>query len=86
MPQSALEPRTDNARWQHDGTAALLNYAAQLMGSRAPGSRMNYWQIQTELGFNTGDWIVRSNQNLYRFGQKRRPTIRMPTPGGRLPG
>ncbi|EMM3271571.1 fimbria/pilus outer membrane usher protein, partial [Pluralibacter gergoviae] len=70
VPQSALEPRTDNARWQHDGTAALLNYAAQLMGSRAPGSRMNYWQIQTELGFNAGDWIVRSNQNLYRFGQK----------------
>lgn len=68
VPQDALEPDAENTRWQHDGRAVMLNYNAQYMGSQSPGSRMNYWQVQTEAGFNAGDWVVRSNQSLYRFG------------------
>lgn len=67
VPQEALNPDADAAQWQHSGTAALLNYSMQYMGSQTSGSRMNYWQVQTEAGFNAGDWVVRSNQSLYRF-------------------
>ncbi len=67
VPQDALDPDADRAQWQHNGAAALLNYSAQYMGSQASATRMNYWQVQTEAGFNAGDWVVRSNQSLYRF-------------------
>ncbi|HEJ0337321.1 TPA: fimbria/pilus outer membrane usher protein, partial [Klebsiella aerogenes] len=67
VPQEALDPDADAVQWQHSGTAALLNYSMQYMGSQTSGSRMNYWQVQTEAGFNAGDWVVRSNQSLYRF-------------------
>lgn len=67
VPQDALDPDADRAQWQHNGAAALLNYSAQYMGSQTSSTRMNYWQVQTEAGFNAGDWVVRSNQSLYRF-------------------
>lgn len=69
VPQDALDPRADTAQWQHNGSAALLNYSMQYMGSQTSGSRMNYWQVQSEAGFNAGDWVVRSNQSLYRFDE-----------------
>lgn len=68
VPQEALDPEADTTQWQHNGAAALLNYSAQYMTSQTDSSRMNYWQLQTEAGFNAGDWVVRSNQSLYRFG------------------
>ncbi|WP_081430863.1 fimbria/pilus outer membrane usher protein [Klebsiella aerogenes] len=68
VPQEALDPDADSAHWQHNGAAAMLNYGTQYMGSQTTGSRMNYWQVQTEAGFNAGDWVVRSNQSLYHFG------------------
>lgn len=69
VPQEALDPDADATVWQHNGAAALLNYNAQYMGSRSPGNSMRYWQLQTEAGFNAGDWVVRSNQSLYHFGE-----------------
>ena len=67
VPEDALDPDADNTHWQHNGGAALLNYSAQYMGSQSRDSRLNYWQLQTEAGFNAGDWVIRSNQSLYRF-------------------
>lgn len=72
VPESALDPDADAPGWEHGGSAALLNYSAQYMGSRARESRMDYWQIQSEAGFNAGDWILRSSQNIYRFGARAR--------------
>ena len=69
VPQDALDPDADALQWQHNGTAALLNYSTQLMDSHSSDSQMRYWQVQTEAGFNTGDWVVRSNQSLYHFGE-----------------
>lgn len=70
VPQEALDPAADTTQWQHDGAAALLNYSTQYMGSQSQNSRMNYWQVQTEAGFNAGDWVVRSNQSVYRYGDE----------------
>lgn len=70
VPQDALDPDADTTQWQHNGSAALLNYNGQYMGSRNDSSRMQYWQVQTEAGFNAGDWVIRSNQSLYRFGSE----------------
>lgn len=69
VPQEALDPDAGATVWQHHGTAGLLNYNAQYMSSRGPGNSMRYWQLQTEAGFNAGDWVVRSNQSLYHFGE-----------------
>lgn len=70
VPQDALDPNAEETRWQHNGGAALLNYNGQYMGSQSDDNRMHYWQVQTEAGFNAGDWVVRSNQSLYRFGSE----------------
>ncbi|HIE9359432.1 TPA: fimbria/pilus outer membrane usher protein [Klebsiella quasipneumoniae subsp. similipneumoniae] len=67
VPQDALDPTADNTQWQHNGAAALLNYSVQYMGSQSQNSSLNYWQMQTEAGFNAGDWVIRSNQNVYRY-------------------
>ena len=69
VPHAALDPDADTTVWQHNGAAALLNYSAQYMGSRSPSNSMRYWQFQTEAGFNAGDWVVRSNQSVYHFGE-----------------
>lgn len=72
VPQEALDPEADTVEWQHGGAAGLLNYNAQYMASRSTGSDTRYWQIQSEAGFNVGDWAVRSNQNVYHFGEETR--------------
>lgn len=66
VPQSALADQTEYADWEHGGTAGIFNYNSQYLVSEAPASRFSFWQMQTEAGFNTRDWIVRSNQNWLR--------------------
>lgn len=72
VPAQALDPQIDSSSWQHNGVAGLLNYTTQALISHNPVSNMRYWQVQTEAGFNAHDWIIRSNQNVYHFGEETR--------------
>lgn len=69
VPQEALDAQSENIQWQQNGSAALLNYNTRYLVSQARDSNINYWQVQTEAGFNAGNWLFRSNQSVYRFGE-----------------
>lgn len=60
---SALHPRT----WASGGMAGLLNYDALVLTSSASGQSSQFRSLGTELGFNAGDWVVRSRQNYTSF-------------------
>lgn len=66
-PQAVAAPGSDNSNWQHGGVAGLLNYDAQYMGTAGNSAGVNFTQLDSEAGFNAGDWIVRSRQTLSRF-------------------
>lgn len=66
VPENAVSNQADYSDWEHGGTAGMLNYNGQYLTSQAPSNRFSFWQMQTETGFNTNDWIVRSNQNWTR--------------------
>ncbi|WP_063553360.1 fimbria/pilus outer membrane usher protein [Burkholderia territorii] len=52
---------------EHGGTAALLNYRAFVLESGFNGgARSSYRQLDSMLGFNLDDWIVRSRQYYTR--------------------
>jgi outer membrane usher protein FimD/PapC len=44
------------------GVAALLNYQGSLQHSRSSGRQSRFTSINTEAGFNAGEWIFRSRQ------------------------
>ncbi|VVQ01864.1 Outer membrane usher protein YraJ [Pseudomonas fluorescens] len=52
----------DVSGFQTGGVAALLNYDVSGLRSRSGDSTSRYISANTELGFNAGDWIVRSRQ------------------------
>ncbi|MGF6111089.1 fimbria/pilus outer membrane usher protein [Pseudomonas frederiksbergensis] len=60
---SAPHPRT----WATGGTAGLFNYDALMLTSSAAGQSSQFRNLGTELGFNAGDWVVRSRQNYTSF-------------------
>jgi len=60
---------TDAAR---GGTAALLNYDALAMRSSGGGNQNQFFQLSTELGFNSADWLLRSRQFIMSQGGKTR--------------
>lgn len=65
VPSDALDPEADrDDNWQQNGSAGLINYAAQYMGSAGRGAGTRYYQLNSEAGFNAGNWIVRSRQNF----------------------
>lgn len=66
-PQAVVAPGSDNGNWQHGGVAGLFNYDAQYMGTAGNSAGVNFSQLDSEAGFNAGDWIVRSRQTLSRF-------------------
>ena len=83
VPQYALKgTAVDAADFTSGGTAALINYDAMAMRSQLGGISKNYLSGSTELGFNAGDWFVRSRQiytksgdqanfqHLYAYGQR----------------
>lgn len=71
-PQAVSAPGTQSGNWQHGGTAGMLNYDAQYMGSSGASSGVSFTQLGTEAGFNAGGWIFRSRQTATRFnGQDR---------------
>lgn len=67
VPESAIVNTTDYASWEHDGQGVLVNYDNQYMTSRSAGDKFNFWQTQTEAGFNVHDWVVRSTQSWSNF-------------------
>lgn len=79
----ALRPASvDLGSYQYGGTAGLLNYEVSTQISQFAGQQSRYYSADTELGFNAGDWIVRSRQSftaqdalkefqmLYTYAQK----------------
>lgn len=68
VPAEALAaPGAASGNWEHGGVAGMLNYDAQYMGSSGSTSGTDYEQLDTEVGFNAKDWIVRSRGSLSRL-------------------
>lgn len=63
VPTDAIRPiARDFSGYQTGGIAGLLNYDVTGMNSRSGDQSSRYASANTELGFNAGDWIVRSRQ------------------------
>ncbi|WP_448099151.1 fimbria/pilus outer membrane usher protein [Luteibacter yeojuensis] len=63
VPTEALRTRQrDLSGYARGGTAALLNYEIVGLDSRWGSRTSRYRSANTELGFNAGDWVVRSRQ------------------------
>jgi outer membrane usher protein FimD/PapC len=72
LSSDALAPfREDFGSYEGGGVGAFLNY--ELLGQRSEFSsgQSDYYSAGTELGFNAGDWIVRSRQSLTAQNAKR---------------
>ncbi|AMB79686.1 outer membrane usher protein [Pseudomonas fragi] len=82
VSHDALRPEAvDRGIYQSGGAGALINYELQTFTSQSGSYSSNYHSANTELGFNLGDWIVRSSQSftandngndfqtLYTYGQ-----------------
>src|SRR5690606_29950269 len=64
------------------GAGAILNYDALFTRNQSQGRSDQFRYIQSEAGFNAGDWVLRSRQSyvenagrtrfdhLYAYGQK----------------
>ena len=63
VPTDAIRPTArDFSGYQTGGVAGLINYDVTGLHSRSSDSTSRYASANTELGFNAGDWIVRSRQ------------------------
>lgn len=63
VPTDAIRTAArDFSGYQTGGVAGLLNYNVTSLHSRDGEQNRNYFSANTELGFNAGDWIVRSRQ------------------------
>lgn len=79
----ALRPVQENLGvYQRGGTAGLLNYDVLQLQNQSASRSSRYTSANIELGFNAGDWLVRSRQmftvqdgvrraqTLYTYAQK----------------
>lgn len=63
VPADVLRAKQrDMSGYARGGTAALLNYEVTALNSRWDARSSRYISANTELGFNAGDWVVRSRQ------------------------
>ncbi|RKS18648.1 outer membrane usher protein FimD/PapC [Pseudomonas sp. WPR_5_2] len=63
VPTDAIRPVTrDFSGYQTGGIAGMLNYDVTGLHSQYGDQSSRYASANTELGFNAGDWIVRSRQ------------------------
>ncbi|KAF1028742.1 MAG: Outer membrane usher protein YraJ [Pseudomonas sp.] len=63
VPTEALRPAVqDVSGYQSGGVAALLNYDLSGLHNKYDGDSNRFASANTEVGFNVGDWIVRSRQ------------------------
>ena len=68
VPTDLLLTRGPRQRsWVSGGAAGLLNYDALVVSSSTQGQSSQFRNLGTELGFNAGDWVVRSRQNYTSF-------------------
>ncbi|MEK7892639.1 fimbria/pilus outer membrane usher protein [Burkholderia contaminans] len=85
VPTTALRQAVaDFSGYSRGGNAALLNYELMTMRSESSGmAGSNFLSLNTELGVNAGDWILRSraysqredhsgfqSRHLYAYGQR----------------
>lgn len=72
VPVQFLLPANDPAsrNWSHGGHAALINYDASYMTSSGQGVKTEYMQLNSGVGFNAADWIIRSRQQVSRMNGK----------------
>ncbi|MEJ5058753.1 MULTISPECIES: fimbria/pilus outer membrane usher protein [unclassified Pseudomonas] len=63
VPTDAIRPtQRDFSGYQTGGVAGLLNYDVNSLHSQSGNQASRYLSANTEVGFNAGDWIVRSRQ------------------------
>ena len=63
VPSEALRPlQQDISEYQAGGVAGLLNYDLSGFYNRFGDDASRFGSANTEVGFNAGDWIVRSRQ------------------------
>lgn len=60
--QSMREQEWDSGNYSQGGTAAVFNYDVQGFGERSRNDSARSVSAYTEVGFNLGNWIVRSRQ------------------------
>ncbi len=97
VPQDALlSEAVASDSFSSGGTAAILNY--DVMGTRTTfdGDSRDYLSAATEVGFNMGDWIVRSRQmytkdqditrfsQLYTYAQRTLPSYKSVVQAGEI--
>jgi outer membrane usher protein FimD/PapC len=71
VPQETLLVGVPKASdYSNGGTAGVLNYDVMTQRSEFAGKARNYMSGSTELGFNMGDWIVRSRQQYTQDDSK----------------
>ncbi|MFP2768850.1 fimbria/pilus outer membrane usher protein [Oceanisphaera sp. KMM 10153] len=97
VPQEALLGDAPEAgHFSRGGTAGILNYDLLGMRSSFDGGSQDYLSASTEVGFNMGDWIVRSRQmytrdqdstrfdQLYTYAQRTLPEYKAVVQGGEI--
>ncbi|WP_420232535.1 fimbria/pilus outer membrane usher protein [Pseudomonas sp. ABY48] len=62
-----LAPTAHRDAWTSGGMAGVFNYDALIVAGSAARQSSQYRNLGTELGFNAGDWVVRSRQNYTSF-------------------
>ncbi|MCV6904929.1 MAG: fimbria/pilus outer membrane usher protein [Achromobacter xylosoxidans] len=60
-PEAQLKVESDLREFQRGGRGAIFNYDVLSNNSNFKGGSNKFVQAFTEVGFNTGDWILRSN-------------------------
>ena len=72
VSSDALRPMSEDIGvYQSGGTGGLLNYELLGQNSQFAGDKSTYYSANTELGFNAGDWIVRSRQSFSAQNENR---------------
>lgn len=97
VPTDALKIQSDDiGTYTQGGTAAVLNYNLLGMNNEFNSGRSEFRYLDTEAGFNAGDWIVRSRQtytmqddrsrveHLYAYGQKTFTGLKSTFQGGQI--
>lgn len=72
VSSDALRPINEDMGVYHSGgTGGLFNYELLGQNSQFAGGKSTYYSANTEVGFNAGDWIVRSRQSFSAQNENR---------------
>lgn len=61
--ESLALPQRPANNFAHGGTAGIFNYDALMVGSQHEGQHDRFDSLGSEVGLNTGDWVLRSRQS-----------------------